>query len=361
MAPPYRIPVWNQIAELADLRVWLLENNDRLLSDGSNRGSDWADSRGREFEVEELTTSVLRRGEARHYVKWWLPKSRFRDVDAVLIGGWDSPAYWLAAWSARRSGARVVGFYESHAGSREHENGLLHKLRHRFFMSLDAVVVPGVATEETLIADGIPRERIWVGFNAVDVSEIASRTLAARAHLIPTSSLRLLFIGQLIERKNIDSLLRALSISKITASTLTLIGVGDEEQSLRDLATHLDLSDRISFLGHVANADLPDVFAKHDILVLPSRSEVWGLVVNEALAAGLSVIVSSTAGVSASVAGMPGVSLTGQTPEEIAEVLDAAWDDFDGPVSQPEILMHTPEAFANVFLAALSDSKSAID
>lgn len=354
-APPYRLPVWDALAERIDLEVWLLESDRRLQRDDNNRGDDWlVGGSTSSYRVRFLKSVVLRRGEARHYTTPSLPVRALRGKDAILIGGWDSPAYWSASLAARLAGVRRVGFYESHRLSQQHTGGAIAAARRAFFRSLDGVVVPGVAARDALVGEGIDAAKIEVGFNAVDVQGINDATVLARQRTREPSSnagYRLLAVGQLIPRKNVSATIDAIALPGLERATITIIGVGDDEASLRARAVARGVDDRVTFRGYVAASQLPEVFAVHDVLVHAAAEEVWGLVVNEALAAGLGVAVSRNAGVAQSVAGMRGVHLTGTTSAEIGATLVAMLP-FDHEPSPP-ILEHTPTAFSWTFQRAL--------
>ncbi|KQO62326.1 glycosyltransferase [Curtobacterium sp. Leaf261] len=354
-APPYRVPVWNALAQDTDLDVWLLETDEHLQRDDNNRGDDWAvGDRESPYTTTFLRSHVVRRGEARHYVTGWIRPSALRGRDAILIGGWDSPAYWIASWSAKLAGVRRVGFYESHRLSQQHTGGIVARVRRAFFRSMDGVVVPGIAARDTLLAEGVDPDRISVGFNAVDVQTIHDRTSAARARVVePTGPVgrRLLCIGQLIPRKNVASLIEALAAPELEEATLTVIGTGPDREPLERLVARLGLEERITFAGYVPSSALPDFFAVHDVLVHPALQEVWGLTVNEALAAGLTVVVGEHAGVTPSVRGMRGVHTTGVSASELRRAVLGAIP--AEPVNNPEMLRHTPEVFADMFLRSM--------
>ena len=361
LAPPYRVPVWDALAREVDLEVWLLESDERLRSDDNNRGDDWtAGDRASAYRTRFLPNRVVRRGEARHYVTGWIPRSELRGRDAILIGGWDSPAYWVASWSAKLAGVRRVGFYESHRLSQQHHGGVIARVRRAFFAGMDEIVVPGIAAWEALVAEGIDPRRIRVGFNAVDVTAIHARTRAARLAAGPAVGpvgSRLLCVGQLIPRKNVVSLIEAMAAPELTACTLTVVGAGPEREALERRADELGLGGRIAFAGYVPADGLPELFARHDVLVHPALQEVWGLTVNEALAAGLTVVVGEHAGVTPSVRDMRGVVVAGVSAEGlrvgIASALPAV------PIDEPEILRRTPEDFAATFRDAMRTSRVA--
>lgn len=107
---------------------------------------------------------------------------------------------------------------------------------------------------------------------------------------------RLLFSGALIPRKGIDLLVRAFVevASSRRDCLLDVMGAGPLEPQLQRWASRC--SGRIRFLGFKDWSDLPAVYAKADVLCVPSRYDGWGLVVPEGLAAGLPVLATDRTG-----------------------------------------------------------------
>lgn len=101
-------------------------------------------------------------------------------------------------------------------------------------------------------------------------------------------------VARLVPIKNIDNLLRAWKIieKKRPDYKLAIIGDGPEFVSLNELTLSLGLK-TIVFLGAINNSDIPTYFYNSVAFVLPSLSESWGLVVNEAMAAGLPILISN--------------------------------------------------------------------
>lgn len=110
----------------------------------------------------------------------------------------------------------------------------------------------------------------------------------------PADDHRLLYVGQLAERKGVQLFLPVLSgwVSQHEGekSQFWLAGEGEYRTSLESLARSSRLSTR--FLGPVPYQELPDVYAQAGILVFPSLADEWGVVVNEALGSGLPVLGS---------------------------------------------------------------------
>ncbi|MDB5003982.1 MAG: glycosyltransferase family 4 protein [Mucilaginibacter sp.] len=100
-------------------------------------------------------------------------------------------------------------------------------------------------------------------------------------------------VARLVDIKNLDNLLRAWQLVEAKNDTykLLLIGGGPEKDHLKQLSSYLNLR-RLEFAGIIANKDIPMYLFNSDAFVLASFAESWGLVVNEAMAAGLPILLS---------------------------------------------------------------------
>lgn len=345
LAAPYRLPVWRELATLCDLHVDILETNARLARDeGANRGADWAIGQTG-LSMAEVQTWRVSRAQDRYYItRDGSALHRVASSDAVVLGGWDALSYWQALAIARARGVATVGFYESILATQKNSTGALARARALFFRSLDQVVVPGPAAQEAVLAMGVAPGRITVGFNAIDTQTFAGVRLNAVAH----AGHHFLYVGQLIARKRVDAILRAFADVAGPEDRLTIVGRGELDESLHALAGELGVADKVDWIPYVPNAQVPSIMAGADTLVLASDEEVWGLVVNEALAAGMQVAVTRNCGVVPSVDGMRGVFIA-DTPDDMGSAMRRAKQDFDGRILEPEILEHTPEKFAHTF------------
>lgn len=108
---------------------------------------------------------------------------------------------------------------------------------------------------------------------------------------------KIVFIGSCIERKGIDILLKALARLRSLPWTLDIIGSGDQLNTLQLLSTELGIGNRVNFRGARSNSEALRTLQSKDLLVLPSRWDGWGAVVNEALMRGVPVVCSSRCGV----------------------------------------------------------------
>lgn len=140
-------------------------------------------------------------------------------------------------------------------------------------------------------ACGYPADRIAPFIHVVDSTHVKHQPVQ-RDHR------EILYVGQLIVRKRVDLLLQAFSRLAEPSTRLRIIGQGAEAQNLHQLAGQLGLADRVSFVQGLPNAEIVSAMAAADVLVLPSRFDGWGAVVNEALMVGTPVICSDRCGAS---------------------------------------------------------------
>jgi glycosyltransferase involved in cell wall biosynthesis len=148
---------------------------------------------------------------------------------------------------------------------------------------------------------GLPEERIWVIPNGVDVDAffVSDSKEAIRREIGKDQGFCLAgYIGRLEEPlKGIGQLLAAMAILKSNgeAPDLAIVGTGPSEMELKEQAKHLDLEDRVQFLG--VRRDIHRMLKALDILVLPSLREGCPVVILEAMAAGVPVVATRVEGV----------------------------------------------------------------
>lgn len=157
-----------------------------------------------------------------------------------------------------------------------------------------AILVVGKASRMFWAAYGARPERVFEAPFAVDNDWFAAerqrqgaKAMAFRKQLGWENKTVFLYVGRLIKRKNVDLIVRALRNTASPQVALLVAGSGEEREVLEILANG---DPRIKFVGSASQQELAFYYALADVLVLPSRAEPWGLVVNEAMACGLAVI-----------------------------------------------------------------------
>jgi len=357
MAAPYRRPVWKALTADLDLTVALLNSDEQFhrTQKQGNRGPEWAARNLNDIDIRSLSTQNPRIAGRQVFFLKTFPKSLVRPTtNSILLGGWEQPAYWQLRLVARLRGLRAVGFYESTLLTARYQRGPVALARKVFLRSLDAIVVPGIAAAESLYTIGVDPQRVYVGFNAVELDLFVRREMTSDDNVHDHAvGHRFLHVGQLVARKNVDGLIRAFAAMADPEDHLTIAGKGPQGEALKQLADDLGVGSQVSFLGLTPYEQIPGLMHDHHTLVLASKEEVWGLVVNEALAAGLHAVVSEVSGIAPSIRGMRGVWVANVADESIAASMVASRAGWSGPLPDPEILAYTPDRFASVFKSAL--------
>lgn len=348
VSAPYRRPLWAELAARCAIQVALLSENE------SNRR--WSAELPEDVGRSELRTLILRRGERHLYVLLGLAM-RGKRPDAVILPGWENPAAWQCLLEARLKNVPCVAFYESSVHSHRFKRGPIPVLRRVFFRHVDSVLTVGQASTQAALGFGVRPEFVVQSHNAVDVGELRKSALNQLPSTDGERARRYVYVGQLIDRKNVEDLLRALALLD-EDTELTIAGEGPNERVLRSLAVDLGIDRRVRFVGYLDPAAVPHELARAATLVLPSRVEVYGLVVNEALASGLHVVVSKRAGIYLDVAGMAGVFGSESEPESLAEAMRRSRATWRGPISQPEVMQWTPAVMATAVLRAVEIARS---
>jgi hypothetical protein len=163
-------------------------------------------------------------------------------------------------------------------------------LRKRLLRTADAIIVNGASGSRYVRHLGAPSERVFLVPQTTDLQPFLNLPRSRTAR----KSKRILYSGQLIERKGILPFLTQLSKwaahHPFEEAEFWLVGEGPLRPELERFPSPENL--RLRFLGHVPYEDLPAIYAQADLFVFPSLADEWGLAVIEAMAAGLPVLGS---------------------------------------------------------------------
>jgi glycosyltransferase involved in cell wall biosynthesis len=224
------------------------------------------------------------------------------DPEVVLVPGYyTAPALAAAVWAKRRN-RKTILMTETTQGDHERvwwkEAAKGHLIRTLF----DAAIAGGSRHVAYLGELKFPTSRIGRFYDVVDNEFF--RNGAARARRTETPSQfqlpdrYFLYVGRLAPEKNLEALVRTFAAVRIrgSQSSLVLVGDGPLRPRLERQVQEAGLGPYVRFAGLKSTAEILPYYAFAHAFVLPSRQEPWGLVVNEALAAGLPVIVSNRCG-----------------------------------------------------------------
>jgi 1,2-diacylglycerol 3-alpha-glucosyltransferase len=222
---------------------------------------------------------------------------------SVLVPGWYTlPALTAAVW-ARLHGKRSIVMSETTEA--DYSRAWWKEAVKRLLIGLlfDYGIAGGKPHVRYLARLGFAPSRIARHYDVVDNEFYREHAESARqspemwrASGLPENYF--LYVGRLAPEKNVDGLLRAYARYRRAGGTwsLVLVGDGPERASLERLCAGLEIANDVQFAGLKSARETTTYFAFAGCFVLPSSREPWGLVVNEAMASGLPVIVSGKCG-----------------------------------------------------------------
>jgi glycosyltransferase involved in cell wall biosynthesis len=301
---PYRIPVFNALASRRDVDLHVM-----FLSETDPSQRQWLIYKDEIRFSHEVLPSWQRRIGGYHLLWNRGVSSSLGKIhpNVIVCGGYSYPAFWQAAAWARRRKIPLVLWSESTKRDRRRQHKWVELAKRKFIAHCRAYIVPGKASREYLEKLGVGDKPIFIAPNAVDIDRFASLAGAARTHADEIRRVEglperyFLYAGRITREKGVFDLLEAyarLSQERRSRVGLVFVGDGSARSRLMKRAKELD-GGRVIFPGFVQRDDLAKYYALADALVLPTYSDPWGLVVNEAMASGLPIVVSNAAGCAA--------------------------------------------------------------
>lgn len=139
---------------------------------------------------------------------------------------------------------------------------------------------------------------MFIATNTVDTSYFEKETDIQRQYTIDDSLHHFVYLGYLVPRKNVGLLIEiaALLKEKRADFCIDILGDGESKMSLENKVEELQLNDQIKFHGFKQKHELPSYFANAKALLFQTDFDIWGLVLNEAMAAGVPCLSSINAG-----------------------------------------------------------------
>jgi glycosyltransferase involved in cell wall biosynthesis len=333
------------MAESFDLKVAFLL--------GEKNWRNWVIPSGQSWKHEYLSLKSFNIKEYDFIPSIRGSKKLLQEFDLLVLGGWETPFYICTLLAAKRKGIPVIQFYESTADSQRIKNKLIKTIRSWIFSQVDLIVTAGAASTKAVEAMGIASEKIVTLFIPADVSWFHS---FARDHRTPVrTGHHYIYVGQLIERKNVATILHSFAAISNDADTLTIAGDGPLARDLKNLAASLGIAESVTFAGYRTDEEVAKLYATSNTFILASTNEVWGIVVNEALASGIHVVVSDKCGVAEFAKYMKGTFICYTDQKSLQEAMSSSSREWNGYIQEPEILKFTPEKFADRVVEIIED------
>ena len=297
--PPYRIPLYKYIYQLENFDFKLIA----LAENEANR--EWRIAKNQiklNYKVLPGIHKFIRSREMAIHLNWGLWKAILRyKPDIVITSGYDTLAYWEAFLYCKVFKKKYILWNSTTLLSTGKINGFIGRIKQIIIGGADRYIAYGKKAAEYLTHMGTSKEHIHVGINTVDMNWFRKKTKKfyqdenLRKERLRYPKLLMLYVGQLIERKGISQLLKALNELHDPNVGLLIVGSGPQGKELKQFCQDQNL-ENVYFEGFQQQEALLRYYALADVLILPSFKEVWGLVVNEALASGIYVLCSNYAG-----------------------------------------------------------------
>ena len=230
-----------------------------------------------------------------------LRKGRF---NLVVICGYSHPTLLFALFYCLVTGTPFVLQGESHVVQQRHplKRALKRCLLFPLLRRARAAFATGRKATDYWVDAGIPRERVFTLSNTPDIDfflkesesgtgrrEVVRKDLGLSRHRTG------IFVGRFVEVKGVENILEAMAgLSSEKQPQLLLVGDGPLKSRYENIIQRHNLPVRL--VGFQQKDQLPELYAAADFFILPSLSEPWGVVVNEAMACGLPLLLSDQVG-----------------------------------------------------------------
>lgn len=291
------------------------------------------------------------------------PRPVLQGYDLVILSGWAEPSY-LLLWMLLRGLNRRIGFWIESTLNDSPRSSWKELPKRGMLAPARGVIATGTNAANYCAWLGMPRERIFIAPNAVNAAyfQTQAQALGPQRAAIRTElgldGVVILFVGRMVDfYKRVAVLLQAQKRlqEKGLGAQLVLVGEGPDRASYEKMCRELELQN-VRFVNFLEHAQLCRYYAAADVFVLPSRSETWGLVINEAMEFGLPIVTTSAVGAAPDLVpnGENGFVTAPDNVEQLANALetlvrDAALRTRMGERSREIISHYTPEAWAEGF------------
>lgn len=232
--------------------------------------------------------------------------------ELVVMQGYDRPECWAMLFTCMLLGRKRAVWVDSTALDRE-RNWFKEAAKRFFFRRCDGFFCYGIRSKEYVESYGVDSRKIFYRCQAAALPRDYDAAVVRRHYQGLTqsenTSPRFVYIGRLSAEKGLMDLLDAFVHvrQRLPNAKLDIVGSGVLEADLKNHARAIGLASVVEFLGSKSTEEIGQLLLRSSALVLPSHSEPWGLVVNEALSYGCPVVVSDICGC------VPELVLQGQT------------------------------------------------
>lgn len=279
---PYRVDIFLELSKWMNLKVYFQSNKDQ------SRSPDYF------VKSEKLSFEILDNESAKNNFKNDL--KNINKFDMVIAY---HPVCKAALQAELLCKLKGIPYFVNTDGAFVNPNLLKDFIKKLVYRNAAGCFSGGKSATEYFLHYGVKKECIFeYGFTCLHDEDIIEKVVASKEKDEWKTNLDLpkkkivLTVGQFIPRKGFDILIEAWNIAKTEDAYLIIIGGGPDREQYEDFIkkNHIENIDLIDFLP---KEKLRDYYFAADVFVLPTREDVWGLVVNEAMAVGLPVLTTN--------------------------------------------------------------------
>lgn len=301
---PYRIPLFNALSRQPGIHLHVI-----FLSETDPGLRQWQIYRNEiRFSYEVLPSWRRRIGRYNLLFDPGITGAlKAAGPEIMVFGGYSYLASWQSLLWSRWHRVPFLLWSESNEQDLRRRTLIVEFLKKKFLSRCTAFLVPGQSARAYLRSLGVRNENIFTTPNAVDNDLFAVAAERARSHAqklrkqLKLPERYFLFVGRLIPEKGVFDLLAAYAkLGSRLRDQVGLVFAGDGpcRQALQEQAAKISPG-VIRFTGFIQRDELPGYYSLSEALILPTHSDTWGLVVNEAMACSLPIVVSEVAGCAA--------------------------------------------------------------
>ena len=252
------------------------------------------------------------------------------DFDKVVIGGYSTPTGMLAITYLNLKKKRF--YLNCDGGIIKNESKINYIIKKHFIKSAYIWLSSGIETNNYLKHYGAKSDRIYnYPFSSINNTDILEKPLSIsqkkllRAELNINSSKMIISVGQFIERKGFDLLIRA--AKDFPEIDFYLIG-GKSTEAYNKLITSLNIKN-IYFYDFMEKKRLYLYYQSADLMVFPTREDIWGLVINEAMANGLPIISTNKCNAAKELVKANGIIIESDNLKQLKEAISFLMNDLN--------------------------------
>jgi glycosyltransferase involved in cell wall biosynthesis len=301
----YQIPLFKKLAKLIDLHVFFgsKQGLSSYHDKDFNKQIKWNIPLIKGYKYSILENSNKNSLDSFFFNSSGIKEAIKKNFDKVIILGWNNIFYLKTFFWSLYYSSRIIIRSENNLYKKQNflKKILKEIILRIFFKIINSFISIGSLNEEFYKHYGVKKNKIFRAPYSVDDNFFKKNKVRNKQKWKKNNNIRnrakiFLFVGKLIKRKGVLDLIKVAQSEKINKNAYFLIiGDGPLKKKLLQKINNLKLNN-ISVLGFKSQSQLRFYYSLADVLILPSEYETWGLVINEAMSAGVPCIVSDSCG-----------------------------------------------------------------